>query len=247
MKQFTLGLILGFVMVLPGMSGGTVLLIFGIYERLLKDLAKLKIRPYLPLLIGTIIGIFISGKLFTIFIESYRNISLAFLLGCLLASTKSVISQCEKINIHRNTMLLFGLIIGFVSVREPLSNNICIQETSNLFILISGALSSAAMVIPGLPGSSILILLNVYDEILFYIGSVNIEKLLSFGLGSIIGMFFLVKFLSSIYDKYRNSLSYLFVGIIIGSSRALFPQVVNTSIILIFLIGFSITWVLSST
>ena len=65
------GLIAGFVIVLPGMSGGTVFVILGIYEQMIKDLVRFNLKPYLPLLAGALIGIFLGGMAFALFFQNY--------------------------------------------------------------------------------------------------------------------------------------------------------------------------------
>ena len=67
MRSIIQGIILGFIIVLPGMSGGTVFVIFGIYEDMVRDLVRFKIKPYIPLLAGMLVGIFLGGLAFAFF------------------------------------------------------------------------------------------------------------------------------------------------------------------------------------
>lgn len=245
MSQITFGFLLGFILVLPGMSGGTVLLIFGIYEKLIKDISKLNFKPYIPLMIGCIGGIYISGKVFNIFFEVHRDAAVAFLLGCLLASIRSILNNCPKVNYRRFLILLCGLILGLMTAQENFGVGVAYSDVSYTVLFIGGAIASSAMIIPGIPGSSVLIIMDIYDSLLFYISELYILKLISFGIGSIIGMIFLVKFLAKIYENHRSAVSYFFSGIVLGSSRALFPSHISITIVILFLVGFSIVWVWS--
>lgn len=245
MTQIIFGFILGFIMVLPGMSGGTVLLVLGIYEKLVKDLSKFNFKPHVPLLIGAIAGIFISGKLFTLFFLSYREATVAFLLGCLLASIRSILNNCPKMNSRLLFILLLGLIVGFLTVQEPIGIGVGYRDVNYIVLFIGGAIASGAMIIPGIPGSSVLILMDIYDSVLFYVSELNIPRLLAFGTGSMLGMIFLVKFLAKIYDSHRSVVSYFFAGIVLGSSRALFPHEISIPIVMLFITGFSIVWIWS--
>lgn len=247
MNQVVFGFILGFILVLPGMSGGTVLLIFGIYEKIVKDLSKFNFKPHIPLLIGAVGGIFISGKVFTMFFSAHRDATVALLLGCLLASIKSILNNCPKINRNSFLILLCGFFLGLLTVQENLGLGTNYNDISYTILFLGGALASAAMIIPGIPGSSVLILLDIYDSILFYISELRVLRLLCFGIGGALGIIFLVKFLAKIYDDHRSTVSYLFSGIVLGSSRSLFPHEISIPITMLFLIGFSIVWVWSDS
>ncbi len=235
------GFVLGFVMVLPGMSGGTLLVLFGIYETLIKDLVKLNLRPYIPLMGGVLLGILVSGIAFALFFEAYRDPTVALLLGCLLASIRAVLNDCPKTKKRYIVYTLIGLLIGFFMVGEPVSIVDAGEDVSWWILILGGALSSGAMIIPGVPGSSVLIVFGIYDTIIFYIKELNF-KLLYFAVGNIIGIFTLVKLLETMYARYKGAISYFFVGLIVGSCRGLLPYKIDVSIIMLFAIGFSVVW-----
>jgi len=245
MNQIAFGFILGFILVLPGMSGGTVLLIFGIYEKIVKDLSKFNIKPHIPLILGAIGGVFISGKVFTLFFQSHRDATVAFLLGCLLASIRSILNNCPKINTHYFSTLACGFALGLITVQETIGIGVGYSDVPYTILFIGGAIASAAMIIPGVPGSSVLIMMDIYDSILFYLSQLKILKLLSFSIGGVIGMIFLVKFLAKIYEDHRATVSYLFTGIVLGSSKTLFPQEISMPITMLFITGFSVVWIWS--
>ncbi|SCX76068.1 undecaprenyl phosphate translocase family protein [Alkaliphilus peptidifermentans] len=236
------GLILGFIIVLPGMSGGTVFVILGIYENVIKDLVKLNIKPYIPLMLGAIVGIFLGAMAFAVFFENHRDATAAFLLGCLLASIKPVLRNCPKVNSKRMIILAIGFIIGYYLVGEPISVVTANEEVSWVILFIGGAIASAVMIIPGLPGSSVLILFGIYDSLLFYIKELDIINLAIFGIGGVIGIFSLVKLLERLYSKHRGLISYSFAGLILGSSRALLPYRMDIIILILFVLGFAVVW-----
>lgn len=246
MKLLITGIILGCVMIMPGMSGGTAFLIFGLYEDLIKDIVNLRLKPYIPLVIGIIGGIFISGFTFAFVFENYRDATVSFLLGCLLASIKSVLKDCPKMNGSFFSILALGAVVGAITVGEPLSLSTTTEDVSLLAILIGGALSSAAMIIPGIPGSSVLILMGVYDVMFISIKELNMVNLLVFGAGAIIGIVLLLKLLSQLYDKYKAMLSYFFAGLILGSSRSMIPSSISLLNVALFGIAFALVWFLGN-
>ena len=127
-------------------------------------------------------------------------------------------------------------------VGEPVNILTAGEDVSTVVLFVGGALASAAMIIPGVPGSSVLIVLGIYDTMLFYIKELAIEKLLIFGTGSVAGIFLLVSLLERLYEKHRAVISYFFVGLILGSSRGLLPYKFSLPILMLFLVGFSIVW-----
>ncbi|MCC5910746.1 MAG: DUF368 domain-containing protein [Clostridiaceae bacterium] len=245
MRSIVQGIILGSIIVLPGMSGGTVFVIFGIYENILKDLVRLNIKPYIPLILGAIVGIFISGTLFALFFEEFRDETAIFLMGCLLASTRAVLKGNKKTNLKSILFLLLGATIGFYMSGEPIGLTMVDEDVSLALLIVGGAISSAAMIIPGIPGSSALIVLGIYDSILYYIKELELFNLAMFGMGSALGIALLAKLLNKMYEKYRNIISYFFAGLILGSARALIPYYFKSSLIVIFIIGFSLVWIWS--
>lgn len=239
MLSWIKGIILGFVMLLPGVSGGTAFVILGVYEDLVRDLAKLNLKPHLKLFGGIVIGLFLSGFLFSLFFENHRNEAAVFLLGSLIASVRFVIQTDYRVNRQLLGLFAIGFFVGFILGAEPIGVGGYVEDISLAYIFTGAALSSAAMVIPGLPGSSVLILMGLYDNVFYYLSDLKILQLLTFGAGSLLGMFLLVKLLARLYEKYKVPLSYIFAGLILGSARALIPTEISVWIVILFILGFS--------
>jgi putative membrane protein len=233
------------IIVLPGMSGGTVFVIFGIYEQLMLDLAKFKLRPYWKLLVGTLIGIFIGGTVFATFFLRFRDLTAAFLLGSLLASIRTVLGKNKEVSL--NTAFFFGIgaLSGFLMAGEPIGIAVEVERISPLLLIAGGAAATAAMIIPGVPGSSVLIAMGIYDTMIFSIKTMEYSNLFFFTLGSIIGIVLLVKILEQLYMRYQVILSYFFAGLILGSTRALIPHSFGILVVTLFSIGFGLVWLWS--
>ena len=242
MTNTIIGLLMGFVLVLPGMSGGTILLIFGIYERFIRDVANLNLKPYIPLCIGLLVGIYLGSLAFTTFFAHYRDATAAFLLGCLLASIKPVLDGCPKPNKKGVFCLILGGITGFLLVSEAIGDLSPDVYISWWLLFTGGALSSAAMIVPGLPGNSILILFGMYDAMLLFVSELHILNLAIFGVGSVLGILLLANVLNKFYFNHRMIISYLFAGLIIGSSRGLIPETFSILYPTLFFIGFALVW-----
>ena len=241
-----IGLLMGVVLVLPGMSGGTILIIFGIYERFIRDIAGFNFKPYIPLALGLLLGIYLGGLAFTVFFQHYRDATVAFLLGCLLASVKPLVEGCPKPDRKGIFTIALGVIFGFFLVSEAIGQVYPEMAVSWWLLFIGGALSSAAMIVPGIPGSSILILLGIYDAVLFFVAELHILNLAIFGAGSILGILVLANILNKFYMNHRVVISFLFAGLIVGSARGLIPENFSILYVVLFLVGFALVWFGSS-
>lgn len=244
MNSWLKGILLGFVMLLPGVSGGTAFVILGVYEDLVRDLACFNLKPHARLFGGIVLGFFLSGSLFSLFFETHRNEAAVFLLGSLIASIRFVIRTDYRINKKLLGLFVIGFTAGFILAAEPIGVGEYVDNISLAYIFLGAALSSAAMVVPGLPGSSVLIIMGLYDNIFYYLSELRVFQLLTFGAGSLLGMFLLVRLLVRLYEKYSLPLSYIFAGLILGSARALIPSEINVWIVFLFILGFSsvIVW-----
>ena len=242
------GAIIGLIIVLPGVSGGTILLMMGIYEELMKDLSRFRLVPWIPFALGMAGGIFISGCLLAWLFKTYTAIILALLLGCILASIKSILGHDYHPSIKRGISLIIGLILGFIlgGVSDFGESN---GVSPGAFILITGgALSTAAMILPGVPGNAVLILMGIYDDILTALAALDLKMLLIYGAGCILGVIGLSNALDKIYSRWRDILNWFFVGLIIGSGRMLIPDHLDSPLVFIFIaaIAFALVWIWES-
>ena len=237
------GVLIGIIIVLPGMSGGTVFLILGLYEKIIRDLARLRLKPYLPLLLGVTGGVFIGGILLSYVFYQFRDLSAAFLLGCLLASIRPILKGQGTKSPWIISLLFIGFIVGYLMAGEPIELVDPGESASYLRLIIGGTLASATMIIPGLPGSGVLILMGIYDDALFYLGNFQFLELFIMGISGLIGIFVLARGLEKLYNDHRKVIAYTFAGLIAGSSRAIIPYDFTLGVIGLFVLGFAIVWI----
>ena len=235
------GIFLGFIIVLPGISGGTALMILGLYEKMIRDLARLNLRPYGLLFSGIALGIFLGGTFFTLLFASYRDVTVVFLMGLLLASIRTVLRGRLRLNPARLLFFIAGLLIALLFAGEPLGLAVKSSPVNWFTLAVGGALSSAAMLIPGIPGSAVLILLGIYDDLLLYIKGLALFNLLIFGVGSLAGIFFFARVLDQLYSRYEAPTAYFFAGLIAGSAR-IFAFFLESKADSFLLNGFLLIW-----
>lgn len=234
------GIILGMSMIIPGVSGGTILVIFGIYEQLISDILKLNIKPYLMLGAGSILGVLLGSKVITFLFDAFRNPTSAFILGCILMSVPFILKRGRKHHLGYVGLLIMGFILSFSLI--AMNADSTLSSLSSLKAILGGIVSSSTMLIPGVSGSAALIVLGIYESLLEAITSFNIKIIILYLIGALLGFVITAKIMKKIFQKYQVQILYFFSGMILGSSRLLFPSEINIISFGSFLIGASVVY-----
>lgn len=231
------GIFIGIAFILPGLSAGTVMLIIGLYRTVVDDLAALRLRPYLPLLAGIAFGAFTGIFAIGYLLENYHQPITAFLMGLLLASIPAVIRNNSQ-PVLRFWPLCFavtGFLVTWFVICEPTRTFTVLPPGGFFHFFLGGTLASATMLLPGVSGSSVLIIMNLYDQVIEAFSSWQWLKLAFFSAGFLVGLFGLARLLSALFRRYRLLVSLLLAGLILGSTRALLPIDINVlNIFLVF-------------
>lgn len=234
------GAIMGAANVIPGVSGGTMALVMGIYERLINSINHLNFNTLkkifitrdfksfakdtdLFFLISITVGIFISifslSILLEFLFEKHKILVLSYFFGLIFASVFFVGKTIKKYSPLSIFLFLIGfLIAGGMVFISPSSSN-----SSFLFLIISGAIAMCSMILPGLSGSFVLLLLGNYELIICAINDLNFSILVPFGIGALSGIILFAKLLQFIFKKFRNNTISLLTGFIFGSLIILWP------------------------
>jgi len=240
------GAAMGIVEVIPGVSGGTIAFITGIYERLLLSIKSfgpqaLKawrsggFKAFWKAIDGNFIASLLAGMatglIFGVFVitwvfENYPVLLWAFFFGLIAGSVIFVGRRIEK----WNTPVLVSLVIGtgvafFISIAAPAQGS-----EAWWYIILSGTLAISALMLPGISGSFILLLLGMYTYIIptvkhalitFELESLKI--LIIYAFGSIIGLVLFSRIVTWTLEKYHDSTMALLTGFMLGSINKLWP------------------------
>ncbi len=274
-KLFGIGMILGVSNVIPGVSGGTMAVVFGIYDRLI-SVITINVKKivsmwkfWLPLGSGVIVGILAFSKLVTLLFEQYSMPTNWFFIGLILGSvplifakTKQALNQNEvsqkKTVVHFSTAIcalitLSAMICMTVFRDSTFSQTAYTTLTVSLFIrlLISAALAAIAMIIPGISGSFLLLALGAYTTIIGAISDMNIALLLPVALGVPIGLFGGAGLVRVLLNKLPSQTYGAILGLVLGSVVVIYPGLTFSSIGLISLAtcasGFFLAFLSSKT
>ncbi len=235
--------------VVPGVSGGTIAFISGIYEELITSINKININTFkilkndginamwksingnflISLLIGIAISVISLAKIIRHLLETQPILIWSFFFGLVLASIIYVAKQIKSWTLISVILLILGVFIAFyITTLTPQTTNI-----SYPYVFLSGALAICAMILPGISGSYILLLLGMYKPVLDAIHEKDIKIIGTLFIGAIVGLLSFSRLLKWLFDNYQNLTLATLTGFIIGSINKIWPwkEVLESEII----------------
>ena len=245
-KLFFKGIFMGIADAIPGVSGGTIALLLGIYEELIHTISSLNFEQILYLrkngfksfwskinggfLFSLLLGIGVSlisfVKISAILLDKYPLFVWSFFLGLIIATVYVIYKLIEKLN-FRN--ILFVLISIMATLLLSSFSTIEINNIGLLYILFCGIIASSAMILPGISGSLILVILGVYTFLINALNNLDILIIIAFILGAIIGLLGFSRVLKYLFNNYRNITYSIMLGLVIGS----IPKILKITLFLI--------------
>lgn len=248
LRLYFTGFAMGTADLIPGVSGGTIAFLSGIYEDLigsiktvsgetLKLVLKGKIKeaiqsvPFsflVPLAFGLFSAVLSLAHLLSYLLTEYPTLVWAFFFGLVLASTLIVLKRVKQWQMSYRTAFLISAVVTYFLV-----GMIPIETPNNLFFMfISGAIAICAMILPGISGSFILLLMGKYQQVLEAVTNKDILTLGVFMVGCVIGLSLFSRVLSWLFKHHHDISVSILAGIMIGSIRKLWPwqEVVSTRV-----------------
>lgn len=233
------GCAMGAADVVPGVSGGTIAFITGIYEELIDSIRHIDLRAvklfftlrwgafwkqingsFLLAVVGGIaVSVFSLAKLMTWLLEHHPIYIWSFFFGLIIASSVLVAREIKRWNIGSVLALAAGAAVAyFITVTSP-------AETPDTwwFILLSGAIAVCAMILPGISGAFILLLLGKYAYILGAVSTLNIGVLLLFIVGAAAGIISFSHLLSWLLKNHHSLTIATLTGFMVGSLNKVWP------------------------
>jgi len=233
------GIAMGAADVVPGISGGTIAFMTGIYQELIdslksidhiavKKLIKLDIKAFwnhingsflLAVFSGILFSIFTLARLMTFLLVNHPIPLWSFFMGLVTASTIFIMKEVKGWDFRIYLSVTIGIAIAvWISLVSP-------TETSNAlwFIFISGVIAICAMVLPGISGSFILLLMGKYAYMMSAINELNIPVIIVFVLGAATGLISFSHLLSWLFKKYHDITIALLAGFMVGSLVKVWP------------------------
>lgn len=234
------GMAMGAADVVPGVSGGTIAFISGIYEELLQTISNVNLKLIKTLrkngfkaawnqangnfIAALFLGIFISvvslAKGLKWMLENEPIALWSFFFGLVLASVIYVGKQIKKWNVGSIIFLIIGAVLAYyITTLNPMGS----QNSSPWFMFFAGALAICAMILPGISGAFILVLLGAYESVLEAVNTRDILTIALIGAGTIVGLLSFSRILKWLFAKYKDFTLAILTGFIVGSLNKIWP------------------------
>jgi putative membrane protein len=236
---FLKGVAMGAADVVPGVSGGTIAFISGIYERLLdairsangtalKLLFSGRIKELWQHIDGTFLVVLFAGigtsvlglsKLILYLLANQPEMLWSFFFGLIIASALLVAKSVKQWNIAAIVALMAGAAVAYwVTIAVPVET-----PTDLWFIFLSGAIAICAMILPGISGSFILLLMSKYEYIIRSLTELNFKVIITFALGCVAGLLSFSHVLHWLLKRYHDLAVALLMGFMLGSLNKVWP------------------------
>lgn len=233
------GCAMGAADVVPGVSGGTIAFITGIYEELINSIKSIDLQALKLLLTfklaefwkkingtfllsvvgGIAISIFSLAKLMTWLLVNHPIYIWSFFFGLIIISSVLVAKEIKKWDIFTIISLLAGAAAAYtITVMSPAST-----PNTWWFIILSGAIAICAMILPGISGAFILLLLGKYTYILTAVSNLDVGTILLFVVGAVAGIISFSHLLSWLLKNYHTLTVALLTGFMVGSLNKVWP------------------------
>ena len=234
------GMAMGAADVVPGVSGGTIAFISGIYEELLNSISSFNFSllkvfrkegfkqvwnsvngPFLlALFIGISISVLSLAKLIATLLENHPIVIWSFFFGLVLASIIYIGKQITTWTIGSVLCLISGGILAFyITTLNPMVS----ENSSPWFLFLAGMIAICAMILPGISGSFILVLLGAYKPVLNALNTRDFFNIIIFMFGAVLGLLTFSRILKWLFSTYKNYTLATLTGFIIGSLNKIWP------------------------
>ena len=259
------GMIIGVANIIPGVSGGTLMITLGIYEQVIDTISHLfknfkkNLKFIIPIGIGMVLSILLLSKLISFCLDKYPFPTTFFFIGLIIGGIPLLWRKTKAAKGKLTNWLAFAITFGIILLFTFLKSGNVEVSLDNLnfynylMLFVVGIISAATMVIPGISGSFVLMMLGYYEPIVntirdltnFSLLSHNLLILIPFGLGIVVGIVLVAKLIEYLLNRYPVKTYYGVLGFVLASLIAIILPVLKIQptisevivSILVFIIG----------
>ena len=235
------GMLIGVANIIPGVSGGTLMITLGLYEEVIDTIShffknfKKNLKFIIPLAIGMVLAILLLSKLISLCLDKYPFPTTFFFVGLILGGIPLLWRKTSAAKKKLGNWLVFLITFSSIIIFTFLKSGDFVIDLNSLTpigyitLLIVGMISAATMVIPGISGSFVLMMLGYYEPIVNTIKDLtkfdslghNLLILIPFGLGIIIGIVLVAKLIEYLLNRYPVKTYYGVLGFVLASLVAI--------------------------
>lgn len=230
---FFKGLAMGAGAIAPGVSGGALAVIFGLYDKITNFIAhiskdfKANLVYFIPVGIGGIAGVLIFSRIIE-YLFKYHEIEVRYaFVGLMLGTVPSVIKQANRRGYKQKYLVPFFISLSLTLILTFMESNavnaIKNVQSSPLYVIIYGGIIGFGTIIPGISASIILMYLGAYELVIGAISNLQISLIFYIGIGFVLSVLLFAKLISSLFDKAYGFTYYAILGLVLGSIVSIFP------------------------
>lgn len=223
------GIGIGIGFILPGLSGGVLAVIFGVYTIILRFLANMKrkffehVLFFIPIGIGGVIGIFLFSKVVSVALENYATQAVSLFIGFVVGTFPSLYKkagiQGRKTS---DTTLMLVLAVAFAALMIFLGEKELAQLPASFASwLLAGGLIGLGVIVPGMSPSNFLLYFGLYDKMTKGISELDFSVIIPLFVGLVVCVILLAKLVEWLFNKYYSKMYHFILGLVIGSSVAI--------------------------
>lgn len=239
---------IGVANIIPGVSGGTIAVVLGIYEYLIEAISnfltdKEKRKEYVIFLakiaIGALLIIFLSAKLMKFLLENYYIYTNLAFVGLIAGSIPSIYKSHDEMKPSSAAVISFivgaGIILFFefafpnVEKKEAVDVIFSLNFKSAILLVIAGFFAGGSMIVPGISGSFIMVLMGQYYIVTSCVADRDVAPLLVVGVGIVLGVIIFAKIINVLLKKFPKETFYFILGLVIASLYSIYPGMPQTA------------------
>lgn len=245
-KNIYRGLLMGISDLIPGVSGGTIAFILGIYDRFLLAISGIFSRDWrrhlgflLPLALGMGFAILAFSRVIDYLLENHYEPTQFFFLGLIIGVFPFIAKQADvKSNFdvkHIGVLILVGGLLASMAFIQTNEEAVISSFTAGTYVRLffSGWLASMAMLLPGISGSFVLLLIGAYSTIISALSDLNLPVIMAVGAGAALGFILSSKAIAYLLLQFPHMTFAIIMGLIAGSVFVVFPGLPNSPLALI--------------
>jgi putative membrane protein len=230
---FLKGMVMGAGAIAPGVSGGALAVIFGLYDKITNFIAHINkdfkdnLLFFIPIGLGAAAGVLVFSRIIEFLFQHYETEVRYAFVGLMLGTLPTVIKEANKKGYKRNYIIPFIITLAltlYVTYLENNSVNIIKEASTGVFsIIIYGIIIGFGTIIPGISASIILMYMGAYEIVIGAISNLHLFVIFYLGIGFVISVLLFAKVISMLFEKAYGVTNYAILGLVLGSIISIFP------------------------
>lgn len=228
--RFVKGMFIGSGFILPGISGGALAAVFGIYERIISFLAhitrnfKENVLFFIPVGLGGLTGVFILSFAVSFLLGSFETIMLWFFVGCIIGTVPALWKEAGKKGRDTKDMIILvvSFVVGFLFLWQ--GSSLFGEVDQNFFTwMIAGGLIGLGLIVPGLSPSNFLVYMGMYKAMADGFKTIDLGVIIPIGIGGLVVVLSLSKVMDWVFARYYAPMFHFILGIVFASTVMIVP------------------------